>query len=110
MRFRLARPAYLVDINSIAELAYVREADGFLLVGACARDFALEESVREERVLASIFAVDVEPKWFSAREQRANLVGRNGASRESLHQSIRLRKRKTAVAKTAKPSAPSITS
>jgi len=44
MRFRLARPAVLIDINPIAELAYVREADGFLLVGAGARDFALETS------------------------------------------------------------------
>ncbi len=44
MRYRLARPAVLVDINPIAELAYVRESNGFLCVGACARDFALEVS------------------------------------------------------------------
>jgi aerobic carbon-monoxide dehydrogenase medium subunit len=44
MRYRLARPAVLVDINPINELAYVRESDGFLHVGACARDFALEVS------------------------------------------------------------------
>ncbi len=44
MRFRLARPAVLIDINPIAELSYVREADGYLLVGAGARDFALETS------------------------------------------------------------------
>jgi carbon-monoxide dehydrogenase medium subunit len=44
MRYRLARPAVLVDINPIAELAYIREADGRLHVGAGARDFAIEIS------------------------------------------------------------------
>ncbi|HEX8805697.1 MAG TPA: xanthine dehydrogenase family protein subunit M [Candidatus Aquilonibacter sp.] len=44
MRYRLARPAVLVDINPISELAYIRESNGFLCVGACARDFALEVS------------------------------------------------------------------
>ncbi len=42
MRFRLARPSVLVDINAIDELAYVRESDGHLAVGAGTRDFALE--------------------------------------------------------------------
>ena len=44
MRFRLARPAVLIDINPIEELAYLRETDGFLCVGAGTRDFALEVS------------------------------------------------------------------
>ncbi len=44
MRYRLARPAVLIDINPIEELAYLREADGFLCVGAGTRDFALEVS------------------------------------------------------------------
>ncbi|MFZ0363226.1 MAG: FAD binding domain-containing protein, partial [Candidatus Cybelea sp.] len=34
MRFRLARPSLLVDINPIEELAYLREGDGVLAVGA----------------------------------------------------------------------------
>ena len=42
MRFRLARPALLIDINPIGDLDYLRESDGFLRIGACARDFALE--------------------------------------------------------------------
>ena len=37
MRFRLARPAVLVDINEIGELNYVRMSDGVLAVGAIAR-------------------------------------------------------------------------
>jgi aerobic carbon-monoxide dehydrogenase medium subunit len=42
MRYRLARPAVLVDINALRELAYVREQDGALAVGALARDATLE--------------------------------------------------------------------
>jgi len=44
MNFRLARPAVLVDLNRIAELAYVRaESDG-LAVGAMTRQRAVERS------------------------------------------------------------------
>lgn len=42
MRYRLARPAVLVDINSISELKYLHEKDGFLHIGATTRDAALE--------------------------------------------------------------------
>ncbi|GAC1541052.1 MAG: xanthine dehydrogenase family protein subunit M [Candidatus Velthaea sp.] len=44
MRFRLARPAWLVDINPVDELAYMHEADGALVLGARTRDYALEIS------------------------------------------------------------------
>lgn len=44
MRYRLARPAVLVDINPVASLAYLREDDGHLAIGAITRDFALETS------------------------------------------------------------------
>jgi carbon-monoxide dehydrogenase medium subunit len=44
MRFRLARPAVLVDITPIPDLAYLREAGGTLHLGAGARDFAVETS------------------------------------------------------------------
>lgn len=44
MRYRLARPAMLLDINPIAALDYFREDDGHLTVGACTRDFAIETS------------------------------------------------------------------
>ena len=42
MRFRLARPSALVDINSIGDLAYLRESDGYLAIGAATRDCAIE--------------------------------------------------------------------
>jgi carbon-monoxide dehydrogenase medium subunit len=44
MRFRLARPAVLVDINALHELSYLREEGGMLAIGAMTRDAALETS------------------------------------------------------------------
>ena len=44
MRFRLARPAVLVDINEIKDLDYVRINDGTLSIGAIARDSAVERA------------------------------------------------------------------
>ena len=43
MRFRLARPAVLVDINRVRDLDYVR-LDGGLTIGAIARDIAIERA------------------------------------------------------------------
>ena len=43
MRFRLARPAVLVDINSVKDLDYIR-TDGALTIGATARDTAVERA------------------------------------------------------------------
>ena len=50
MRFRLARPAVLVDINALRDLDYVR-LDGALTIGAIARDVAIERApwVREPK-------------------------------------------------------------
>lgn len=44
MRFRLAQPAVLVDLNGLRDLQYVREQDGQLRIGALTREHALEES------------------------------------------------------------------
>jgi len=44
MRFRLASPAVVVDINRIEGLAYIREADGWLKIGAMTREADLERS------------------------------------------------------------------
>ena len=43
MRFRLARPSVLVDINRVRDLEYVR-MDGALTIGAIARDTAIERA------------------------------------------------------------------
>ena len=44
MRFRLASPEILIDINRIPDLEYLREEDGHLAIGALTRETALEES------------------------------------------------------------------
>ena len=44
MKLRLASPRHLIDINGIPGLAYIREADGFLRIGALTRESELEES------------------------------------------------------------------
>jgi carbon-monoxide dehydrogenase medium subunit len=44
MKFRLARPSHLIDINRIAELAYIKEESGFLRIGGLTREAELESS------------------------------------------------------------------
>ena len=44
MRFRLAQPEVLIDINGIAQLDYIKERPGYLALGALTRETALEES------------------------------------------------------------------
>jgi carbon-monoxide dehydrogenase medium subunit len=44
MKLRLASPAHIVDINGIPGLSGIREADGFLRMGALTRESELEES------------------------------------------------------------------
>ncbi len=49
MKFRLAEPGYIVDINRVPGLDFIEERDGFLRIGALVRESALERSalVRE---------------------------------------------------------------
>jgi aerobic carbon-monoxide dehydrogenase medium subunit len=44
MKLRLAAPKHVVDINRIPGLAYIREADGMLAIGALARECDVEVS------------------------------------------------------------------
>ncbi len=44
MNFRLAKPRYLIDLNRIPELAYIRRENGFLAIGAMTRQFEAERS------------------------------------------------------------------
>ncbi len=63
MKFRLAQPTYLVDLNRIASLSYVRE-DGELRIGALTREADLEASsiVRERyQIIAETAAVIADP-------------------------------------------------
>jgi carbon-monoxide dehydrogenase medium subunit len=49
MRFRLASPTLLIDINNLTELEYVREENGHLAIGALAREVMLEDSAAVAR-------------------------------------------------------------
>ena len=44
MKFRLARPGYLIDINRISGLSYIREEGGYLKIGGLTREAELENS------------------------------------------------------------------
>lgn len=44
MRFRLASPALLVDLNRVEGLSYIDEADGWLKIGAMTRESDVEHS------------------------------------------------------------------
>ncbi|MBV8070914.1 MAG: xanthine dehydrogenase family protein subunit M [Acidobacteriaceae bacterium] len=44
MKFRLSRPACLIDINRIPNLDYIKEEDGYLKIGGLTRETALEHS------------------------------------------------------------------
>jgi carbon-monoxide dehydrogenase medium subunit len=49
LNMRLARPTLLVDLGKLAELDYIREADGWLSIGAMTSKRALERSALVER-------------------------------------------------------------
>jgi aerobic carbon-monoxide dehydrogenase medium subunit len=55
MKFRLAAPAFLVDINQLSDLAYIREEGDWLKIGAMTREVDLERSavVRDHYPLLS---------------------------------------------------------
>jgi aerobic carbon-monoxide dehydrogenase medium subunit len=64
MRFRLASPAVLVDINRISDLSYLRESNGHLAIGALTREMALEENplvARAYPLLADVARVIADP-------------------------------------------------
>jgi aerobic carbon-monoxide dehydrogenase medium subunit len=44
MKLRLASPEHLIDINDLAELSYIREADGMITIGALTRHVELLKS------------------------------------------------------------------
>jgi carbon-monoxide dehydrogenase medium subunit len=44
MKLRLANPAHLIDINELSELAYIREQDGEVRIGALTRHVDLQRS------------------------------------------------------------------
>jgi len=65
MRFRLARPAVIVDINPVAELNYIRPDGAVLAIGATARDVEVERAPwiadRRWSLLADVSRVVADP-------------------------------------------------
>jgi aerobic carbon-monoxide dehydrogenase medium subunit len=63
MRFRLAAPTLLLDINKLTDLGYIREENGHLAIGALTREMMLEESalVRAYPLLADAARVIADP-------------------------------------------------
>jgi len=44
MNFRLLRPAYLIDLNGVSEMSYLKTENGVLRIGSTTRQRALERS------------------------------------------------------------------
>lgn len=64
MRFRLASPAILVDINRLEGLSHIREENGHLAIGGMARESAIDESeavLHRYRLLADAARVIADP-------------------------------------------------
>jgi carbon-monoxide dehydrogenase medium subunit len=64
MKLRLASPARLIDLNRISELAYIRESDGDLTIGALTREADIDSSelIRKKYpILADTAAVIGDP-------------------------------------------------
>ncbi|MDH3470903.1 MAG: xanthine dehydrogenase family protein subunit M [Acidimicrobiia bacterium] len=62
MKLRLASPAFLVDINNIPDLDYIRESNGHIAYGALARH---RDVVDSELVTASNHTVASAAPWIS---------------------------------------------
>src|SRR3974390_516824 len=65
MKFRLARPPYLIDINRIPGLSYIREEGGYLRIGGLTREADLDGSplIRERYpILADTSRVIADPQ------------------------------------------------
>lgn len=67
LAMRLARPETLVDVNAIAELAEVTEEDGYLRIGATARQRRMEREPRG----AGVPLLGMALPWVGHRELRS---------------------------------------
>ena len=70
MKLRLARPAYLIDINRIAGLSYIKEEDGHLKIGGLTREAELEESP----IVHAKFLILIDTEHVIADPQVRNLA------------------------------------
>jgi aerobic carbon-monoxide dehydrogenase medium subunit len=64
MKLRMASPKRLIDLNRVSGLSYIREADGFLTIGALTRESELDSSdlIRKKYpIIADTTAVIADP-------------------------------------------------
>ena len=73
MRFRLAVPAILIDINQLNDLRYVEERGDHLAIGAMTREHSLEDSsaVRSSYPLLHDTAVVIADHWCETKRRLA---------------------------------------
>jgi len=77
MKFRLARPAYLVDINRISGMSYIREEGGYLKIGGLTREADLETSAlihAKYPILADTSRVIADPQIRNLATVAGNLA------------------------------------
>jgi carbon-monoxide dehydrogenase medium subunit len=77
MKLRLARPGFLIDINAITGLAYIKEDGGFLKIGGLTREAELEASplVRSKyALLTDTAAVIADPQVRNLATVGGNLA------------------------------------
>jgi len=70
MKLRIARPAYLIDINRISGLSYIKEEAGFLKIGGLTREAELEAS----GLIRSKYPIILETAHVIADPQVRNLA------------------------------------
>jgi len=73
LNFRLVRPSHLIDLNEIPGLGYIREENGWLVIGGMTRQRALEQSalVRERCPLLA----DAMPQIGHAQIRNRGTIG-----------------------------------
>jgi aerobic carbon-monoxide dehydrogenase medium subunit len=76
MKLRLARPGYLIDINRISGLSYVKEEGGFLKIGGLTREAELEASpvVKKYPILSDTAHVIADPQVRNMATVGGNLA------------------------------------
>ena len=70
MKLRIARPGYLIDINRISGLSYIKEEGGFLKIGGLTREAELEASA----LIRSKYPILIDTAHVIADPQVRNLA------------------------------------
>ena len=82
MKFRLARPGHLIDINRISGLSYIKEEGGYLKIGGLMREAELEDSPLIRQKYPILFDTSTSDRR-SAGAEHGDLGGQSGARRSS---------------------------